>query len=539
VVLRNLSVRWKLAMLVGTSLLLSAVLGLTALVSFGKLDSSAKAQDRLRLASLDLAQLDTQASTVDSFVNANLAFPSQTKSFLDGNKPFIAAGDNLIARLKASPLRAEDQNAIGRLASAWSDYSQAATATQQSLSRSVTPAQLYAAGGRNYNAYAAFSKSLAKVVKSIGDDATHAAAYRDRLVKRARWLVGSTLVIGVLVQGLVGWRVGRGILRPLLASVAALRRVAQRDYTVDLPATGRDEVGQIADALNAAVSDIRDAVRTIAHSADSMTGASERLNAISSDVNSSSERTSGQADTVSGSSSLVTQRVREAAEGAQQMTAAIREISGNTSTVAEIAGGAVASAQQTSEAMSKLSTSTDEIGNVIKLITSIAEQTNLLALNATIEAARAGESGKGFAVVASEVKDLAQSTARATEDIGQRIEAIQADTGNAIEAIGRITDVINQINAYQSTIAGAVEEQTATTNELSRLFDEAAQGAQAISQSIELVASTAAQTTDGATATREAAAELAGLATGLHSVVSRFRIDSSPERGTPFSRAAS
>ncbi|MFN8192797.1 MAG: methyl-accepting chemotaxis protein [Nocardioidaceae bacterium] len=119
--------------------------------------------------------------------------------------------------------------------------------------------------------------------------------------------------------------------------------------------------------------------------------------------------------------------------------------------------------------MAELGNSSAEIGNVIKVINSIAEQTNLLALNATIEAARAGEAGKGFAVVANEVKELAQETAKATEDIGHRISAIQSDTENAVTAITEISAIIAQINDTQTTIASAVEEQTATTNEPAKL----------------------------------------------------------------------
>ena len=159
---------------------------------------------------------------------------------------------------------------------------------------------------------------------------------------------------------------------------------------------------------------------------------------------------------------------------------------------------------------------------MVRTITSIAEQTNLLALNATIEAARAGEAGKGFAVVANEVKELAQETARATEDIVRRVEAIQADTGGAVLAIGRIGEVIGQINDYQLTIASAVEEQTATTNEMSRSVAEAAGGSTEIAANITGVSTAAESTTQALGQTRVAVDELSRMATDLRSQVSRF-----------------
>ncbi len=158
------------------------------------------------------------------------------------------------------------------------------------------------------------------------------------------------------------------------------------------------------------------------------------------------------------------------------MSASIREIAQNANEAARVAAGAVTEAEATNQTIARLGESSKEIGDVVKVISAIAGQTNLLALNATIEAARAGEAGKGFAVVADEVKELARETARATEDIARRVEAIQADTGGAVAAIGRIGEVIGQINDYQLTIASAVEEQTATTNEMSRSVAEAAAG---------------------------------------------------------------
>ena len=164
-----------------------------------------------------------------------------------------------------------------------------------------------------------------------------------------------------------------------------------------------------------------------------------------------------------------------------------------------------------------------EIGNVIKAIASIAQQTNLLALNATIEAARAGEAGLGFAAVANEVKELAKQTANATEDISQKIEAIQADTKGSVEAIAQITTIINQINDIQNTIASAVEEQTATTNEIARNVNQAAQGSSDIARNITSVAEAAQSTTASASKTQKAAVELSQTATELQELVSRFK----------------
>jgi methyl-accepting chemotaxis protein len=187
-----------------------------------------------------------------------------------------------------------------------------------------------------------------------------------------------------------------------------------------------------------------------------------------------------------------------------------------------VAKNAVHSATATNVTVTKLGESSTEIGNVIKVITSIAQQTNLLALNATIEAARAGEAGKGFAVVANEVKELAKQTAKATEDIGQKIEAIQDVTKGAVSAIEEISAIINQINDISNSIASAVEEQTVTTNEIGRSVSEAAQGVNDIAKNIVGVATAARNTTQGANDTKTASVELSEMAARLQSTVSRF-----------------
>ncbi len=253
--------------------------------------------------------------------------------------------------------------------------------------------------------------------------------------------------------------------------------------------------------------------------AASLSGASSTLAALSEQMSSSAEETAAQANAVASASKEVSANVQTVAAGTEEMTASIREIARSASDAARVAREAVSLASSTNTTVMKLGESSTEIGNVIKVITSIAQQTKLLALNATIEAARAGEAGKGFAVVANEVKELAKETAKATEDISMKIEAIQGDTRSAVIAIGRISDTINQINDIQNTIASAVEEQTATTNEMSRNVAEGAAGTNEISKNVEGVAITAQGTRAGVIKSREAALMLSEMAAELQRLV--------------------
>jgi methyl-accepting chemotaxis protein len=255
--------------------------------------------------------------------------------------------------------------------------------------------------------------------------------------------------------------------------------------------------------------------REIAHNASALSSAAEELTAVSHQMAGGAEETATQANVVSAASEQVSSNIATVATSAEEMRASIREIAKSANEAAGVAKQAVQVAHTTNNTVNKLGESSKEIGNVVKVITSIAQQTNLLALNATIEAARAGEAGKGFAVVAHEVKELARQTAKATEEIGQKIEAIQADTKGAVQAIGEIGTVINQINAISNTIASAVEEQTVTTQEISRNVTEAAKGASEIARNISGVAQAARATTQGAEETQKAARDLSRMAGDL------------------------
>lgn len=271
------------------------------------------------------------------------------------------------------------------------------------------------------------------------------------------------------------------------------------------------------------VEELKVTMGTVAQNAQGLATASEQLTAVSQQMSSNAEETSSQANVVSAASEQVNRSLQTVATGTEEMSSSIKEIAKNAADAAKVASEAVKVTQATNATVAKLGESSAEIGQVIKLITSIAQQTNLLALNATIEAARAGEAGKGFAVVANEVKELAKETAKATEDISRKIEAIQSDTKGAVDAIAAIGAIINQVNDYSNTIATAVEEQNATTNEMTRNVNEAAKGAGEIAKNISGVAEAAKSTSRGASDSQKAAQSLAGMSAELRALVTRYK----------------
>ena len=319
------------------------------------------------------------------------------------------------------------------------------------------------------------------------------------------------------------------VISPVQEAGAVLKKIAAGDLTVRVAGNYQGDHADIKTDINTMNESLRGSMRSIGENAHSLSSAAEELTATSQQMSANAEETSAQANVVAAGAEQVNRNLQTVATGTEEMSASIKEIAKNAHESAKIATGAVKVAEETNQVVNKLGASSTEIGQVIKVITSIAQQTNLLALNATIEAARAGEAGKGFAVVANEVKELAKQTAKATEDISQKIEAIQGDTKGAVEAIGEISTVISQINDISNTIASAVEEQNATTNEMARNVGEAAKGAAEISQNIAGVAEAAKSTSHGATDSLKAAQALAHMSADLRQLVGRFKQDSGGE----------
>jgi methyl-accepting chemotaxis protein len=354
-----------------------------------------------------------------------------------------------------------------------------------------------------------------------GEKAKAAAASAARTSRNLMITAG---LVCLVLAALLAMLITRSITVPLKATVGALREIAAKDLTVRAPQTGSDELAVMGGAVNQTVDVLLTTFGMIGESSRTLAGASSELTAASGRISDAAGEASGQSERVASAAEEVSRSVQTVAAGTEEMNAAIREISGSASMAAGVAANGVESAREAGETISKLGRSSAEIGEVVKLITSIAEQTNLLALNATIEAARAGSAGKGFAVVASEVKDLAQETARATEDISGRVQAIQSDTDAAIAAIDRISSIIREVNEHSTTIAAAVEEQTATTAEMSRNIVEAATGSSEIAESVSGVATAAQITAEGVAEARETAAQLELMSRELDAVVTEFKL---------------
>jgi methyl-accepting chemotaxis protein len=335
-------------------------------------------------------------------------------------------------------------------------------------------------------------------------------------------LVGSS---SALLLGLVlGLMLTRRIARPLDAVRKAATGLAGGDLRVRVDVRTGDELQAVGESFNAAVSTIGTMVQDITATATQLSTAAVGISAVSEQMASNAGRTATQTAALSAAAQQVSANVQSVAAGAEEMTASIAEIARNASHAEQIAQTASDVAGHATGTVAELGASSAEIGNVVLLITSIAEQTKLLALNATIEAARAGASGKGFAVVASEVKELAGGSQQATEQIARRIEATQQGVSDATSAIDEITRIIGTINDAESAIAAAVEEQTATTQEMSRNVSDAAVGAREIAQNIAEVAAAAEETTAGAGRTQQAATDLSAASEHLQRLVDQFQL---------------
>ena len=346
---------------------------------------------------------------------------------------------------------------------------------------------------------------------------------RSEAHRHRRLLALVLTLVALVISALLVLQVAKGITQPMATCVTGLQKLAAKDLTHRLDASSHGELGDIAGAINQAADGMREAIHSLCASAEELKQASENQTEASHQLSANAEETSAQAKVVSKAAEKVSKNAQAVAMAVDELSNSIREIASNAQDAARVATEAVQVASSTNVTVTRLGQSSTEIGEVIKVITSIAEQTNLLALNATIEAARAGEAGKGFAVVANAVKELAKETAKATEDISRKIDGTQRDIHDAVDGIRRIGHIIEQINDFQNSIAGAVEEQTVVTRQISSNVADAARGSTEIADNIIAVAQAAAGTAEGAATTQQAAQKSASLAVRLQGLVAQFR----------------
>ncbi|MEU4420562.1 methyl-accepting chemotaxis protein [Actinoplanes sp. NPDC024001] len=460
------------------------------------------------------------STNIEAF-GANVSALKLYPSLADGIQKGMAANQKAISDALASlETNLPGDATVSKAKKDWEAYLKFISASNAAEG---TPEQL-AEALKEYNALrGALQEDQAALKARAVQLAEQSITDAEEAGSQATWTIGLLLGAGVLLSLVIGFRVAARV-GDTVRSVSKLAEgLAEGDLTRTSGVRTQDEIGKMAAALDRGIARLREDVVLLAGNATTLQTAAGQLSSVSVAVDEAANQASAQAGTVAAAADVVSNNLQIVSAGSQEMGSAIRDISVSTSEATEVAAQAVQVAEATNAIVSRLGDSSAEIATVVKVITSIAEQTNLLALNATIEAARAGELGKGFAVVAGEVKDLAQETAKATEDISKRVQAIQTDTSGAVTAIGEISTIIERINGIQLTIASAVEEQTATTQEMNRTLSEAASGAGDIAATITTVSDATRRTTDTVGDTRHAAEELTVTAAQLQSVVSRFR----------------
>jgi methyl-accepting chemotaxis protein len=454
----------------------------------------------------------------------------------DAQKRFQGAWDRIdkaiakLDELSAQWILQEDKDRLAKIKEALPTIRQTQQSTISTASSGARDAVIK--GGNEYaDGVTPVLDGTTKIMEELSDSMNQTlVAQRDKLDSAnssLAWTMGIATLAAVGSGVFIAIFLSRRISGATASILVRAESIASGNLTqVEVQQTSKDELGDLTTAINKMESKLRNIIVSIGDNAQQVATASEEFSATSQMITANSEETSAQANVVSAATERVNCNLQTVATSTEEMSASISEIAKNASEAAKVAGEALKAAAKTDATVTKLGESSAEIGQVIKVITSIAQQTNLLALNATIEAARAGEAGKGFAVVANEVKELAKQTAKATEDISQRIAAIQTDAKSAVEAIKTISGIIGRVNDISATIATAVEEQSATTNEMSRNVSEAAKGSGEVAKNITGVAHAAQSTSSGATESQKAAQHLAQMSTELRELVGQFKIDS-------------
>ncbi|MDA8277649.1 MAG: methyl-accepting chemotaxis protein [Actinomycetota bacterium] len=530
--------RWLLKMRVGRRLgVSSAVLTLLMLVLAGyglisaasnssSLDSSSASFKRF-YAVETLNQIGTQVALAENSVAFDYNSGQSHSGDLQSFEQAVAQFRGELASLKKFALPAKEAKLLKSAASNFEAYVSMSNQINTAFAGNSPKSTATANNIVSQLAFGSYSNPLAQIY-TMGHDSYLASVNGQKGALKTSELVFVILGLAtVAIAAFLSRITARSITRPLGEAVNAIERASSGDLTPYHVEDSQDEIGQVHFALSQLIARVGGAIAQISAHAVALSNSSEALAGNSADQSQRANSNMNQSNGVAAAAEQVSSNVEQVAASAEEMRAAIDEIARGAAEAARVAANAVSSSQVAVSSISKLGDSSSKVGEVVSVITSIAEQTNLLALNAAIEAARAGEAGKGFAVVASEVKDLAKETSTATQSIADRIREMQDDTNLAIGAIEEISNIINKINDLQSSIASAVEEQSATTQEIGRAVAEAAAGTGHIAEQIVSVVDNARVNSSGASSVNEAARNLARLSEELEAVASKFTVGSS------------
>ena len=548
------TIRSKLIVLVGFTLVLMSGLGVVAVERLSRVDRYANevATNWLPATGI-LAALNDDVMDYQRLVLLHLiaTTPQQMAAYeneMAGDAKEIAEA---VAAYEKTVVFDEERTHVKAFEDEWKAYlAHAAPVIRYSRNNQLDAARPIVLGQLNPRGHDA-TEAIERLTEFNVKTGDKVAKDSHTAFEAGRMLTAVGTALGLLFAGLGAFVIIRGIGGGIARVTAPMKSLAEGDLEAEVPFRGmKTEIGQIADAVQvfkdalvekkrsdeAALAEVG-AKAERARRLDELTAnfetkvgaltqglaaAATEMEATAQGMTGTAEDASRRTVAASAATEEASANVQTVAGAAEELSASIQEIAGQVSQASDIAGRAVSEAEATDATVQQLAEAAGKIGEVVQFISSIASQTNLLALNATIEAARAGEAGRGFAVVASEVKALAQQTAKATEDIAQQIGAIQASTQGAVGAIARINGTIREISEIASAIAAAVEEQLAAAQEIARNVQEAATGTAEVSTNVSALESAASSTGAAASQVLGAAGELAQQSEVLSQEVGQF-----------------